>query len=96
MNERLKKRFVERRKRVIMRRMRENEMIEEEIRNEGEVIVEGNNVGKMEGLSLNEEVKEEGKEEKDVKKDEKKEMEEEFERSEERFDDEKNGDLEIG
>ncbi|MGI9402237.1 MAG: helicase-related protein [Rhizobiaceae bacterium] len=46
----LTKRFIDRRTSVLMKRLRENAMLEAEISPEGDVVVEGHHVGKLEGF----------------------------------------------
>jgi ATP-dependent RNA helicase SUPV3L1/SUV3 len=50
LHERLTQRFVDRRTSVLMRRLRENAMLEAEITTAGDVIVEGQHVGSLQGL----------------------------------------------
>ena len=50
LHESLTRRFVDRRTSVLMRRLRENAMIEAEITNGGDVIVEGHRVGHLQGF----------------------------------------------
>jgi ATP-dependent RNA helicase SUPV3L1/SUV3 len=50
LHERLTKRFVDRRTSVLMRRLRENTMLEAEIGKAGEVLVEGHHVGELLGF----------------------------------------------
>lgn len=50
LHERLTKRFVDRRTSVLMKRLRENTMLEVEISNTGEVKVEGHHVGQLRGF----------------------------------------------
>ncbi len=50
LHESLTRRFVDRRTSVLMRRLRENAMIEAEISNGGDVIVEGHRVGHLQGF----------------------------------------------
>lgn len=50
LHERLTKRFVDRRTSVLMKRLRENSMLEAEISPEGELTVEGHHVGTMSGF----------------------------------------------
>ncbi len=50
LHERLTQRFVDRRTSVLMRRLRENAMLEAEITDSGEVIVEGQHVGQLDGF----------------------------------------------
>lgn len=50
LHERLIQRFVDRRTSVLMRRLRENAMLEAEITDSGDVIVEGQHVGQLDGF----------------------------------------------
>ncbi len=50
LHERLAERFVDRRTSVLMRRLRENAMLETEIGKTGEVIVEGHAIGRLDGF----------------------------------------------
>ncbi|MCW5698123.1 MAG: helicase [Bauldia sp.] len=50
LHERLTQRFVDRRTSVLMRRLRENAMLETEITGDGDVVVEGQHVGKLQGF----------------------------------------------
>jgi len=50
LHERLTQRFVDRRTSVLMRRLRENTMLEAEITKTGDVTVEGQHVGRLEGF----------------------------------------------
>ncbi|MEI8144887.1 MAG: helicase, partial [Alphaproteobacteria bacterium] len=50
LHERLTRRFVDRRTSVLMRRLRENVMLEAEITKTGDVMVEGQHVGRLEGF----------------------------------------------
>jgi ATP-dependent RNA helicase SUPV3L1/SUV3 len=50
LHERLTERFVDRRTSVLMRRLRENSMLETEISKTGEVVVEGHAIGRLDGF----------------------------------------------
>jgi ATP-dependent RNA helicase SUPV3L1/SUV3 len=50
LHERLTERFVDRRTSVLMRRLRENAMLEPQINKTGEVIVEGHAIGRLDGF----------------------------------------------
>ncbi len=50
LHERLAQRFVDRRTSVLMRRLRENAMLEAEVTPQGDVLVEGQNVGQLHGF----------------------------------------------
>jgi len=56
LHERLVERFVDRRTSVLMRRLRENTMLETEIGKSGEVIVEGHSIGRLDGFMFAPEV----------------------------------------
>src|SRR6202035_1171412 len=50
LHERLIERFVDRRTSVLMRRLRENAMLEPQINKTGEVVVEGHIIGRLDGF----------------------------------------------
>ena len=52
MHERLTERFVDRRTSVLMRRLRENTTLETEIKKTGEVVVEGHDIGRLDGFTF--------------------------------------------
>jgi len=52
MHERLTERFVDRRTSVLMRRLRENTTLETEIKKTGEVVVEGHEIGRLDGFTF--------------------------------------------
>src|SRR6187455_2000343 len=52
LHERLTERFVDRRTSVLMRRLRENTMLETEITKSGEVVVEGHPIGRLAGFQF--------------------------------------------
>ena len=52
LHERLTERFVDRRTSVLMRRLRENTMLETEIKKTGEVVVEGHDIGRLDGFTF--------------------------------------------
>jgi ATP-dependent RNA helicase SUPV3L1/SUV3 len=52
LHERLTDRFVDRRTSVLMRRLRENALLEPEINKTGEVVVEGHVIGRLDGFSF--------------------------------------------
>jgi ATP-dependent RNA helicase SUPV3L1/SUV3 len=52
LHERLAERFVDRRTSVLMRRLRENTMLETEITRSGEVVVEGHPIGRLAGFQF--------------------------------------------
>lgn len=96
LHERLTKRFVDRRTSVLMRRLRENTMLEAEISPTGDVIVEGHNVGQLEGFRFTADVQAEGPDAKAVKSAAQKALAAEFERRAERFAAAPNGDFALG
>jgi ATP-dependent RNA helicase SUPV3L1/SUV3 len=52
LHERLTERFVDRRTSVLMRRLRENTALETEIKKTGEVVVEGHDIGRLDGFTF--------------------------------------------
>jgi ATP-dependent RNA helicase SUPV3L1/SUV3 len=60
LHERLTKRFVDRRTSVLMRRLRENTMLEAEITPTGDVVVEGHHVGVLNGFRFTADAQAEG------------------------------------
>ncbi|PWL16827.1 helicase [Falsochrobactrum shanghaiense] len=96
LHERLTKRFVDRRTSVLMRRLRENAMLEAEISPTGDVIVEGHNVGQLEGFRFTADVQAEGPDAKAVKGAAQKALAAEFERRAERFAAAPNSDFALG
>ncbi len=62
LHERLIKRFVDRRTSVLMRRLRENSMLEAEITPAGDVMVEGHHVGMLQGFRFTPDTQAEGAE----------------------------------
>src|SRR6476661_5078559 len=52
LHERLTERFVDRRTSVLMRRLRENTSLDTEIRKTGEVVVEGHQIGRLDGFTF--------------------------------------------
>ncbi len=96
LHERLTKRFVDRRTSVLMRRLRENAMLEAEISPAGDVIVEGHNVGQLEGFRFTADVQADGPDAKAVKTAAQKALAAEFDRRAERFAAAPNGDFALG
>ncbi|TPF74968.1 helicase [Brucella gallinifaecis] len=96
LHERLTKRFVDRRTSVLMRRLRENAMLEAEISSTGDVIVEGHNVGQLEGFRFTADVQSDGPDAKAVKTAAQKALAAEFDRRAERFSAAPNGDFALG
>lgn len=81
---------------MLMRRLRENAMLEAEISPAGDVIVEGHNVGQLEGFRFTADVQAEGPDAKAVKSAAQKALAAEFERRAERFAAAPNGDFALG
>lgn len=79
-----------------MRRLRENAMLEADISPAGDVIVEGHNVGQLEGFRFTADVQAEGPDAKAVKTAAQKALAAEFERRAERFAAAPNGDFALG
>ncbi len=96
LHERLTKRFVDRRTSVLMRRLRENAMLEAEISPSGDVIVEGHNVGHLEGFRFTADTQAEGSDAKAVRAAAQKALAAEFEKRAERFAAAPNGDFALG
>ncbi|WP_421091092.1 helicase-related protein [Pseudochrobactrum sp. MP213Fo] len=96
LHERLTKRFVDRRTSVLMKRLRENAMLEAEISPTGDVLVEDHNVGQLEGFRFTADVKAEGSDAKAVKGAAQKALAAEYDRRAERFAAAANGDFALG
>ena len=60
LHEALTKRFIDRRTSLLMKRLRENAMLEAEISESGDVVVEGHNVGKLSGFRFTADVQASG------------------------------------
>lgn len=95
LHERLTKRFVDRRTSVLMKRLRENAMLEAEISPSGDVLVEGHHVGQLEGFRFTADTQAEGSDAKALKGAAHKALAAEFERRAERFAASANGDFAI-
>ncbi|PHP66070.1 helicase [Zhengella mangrovi] len=95
LHERLTKRFVDRRTSVLMRRLRENTMLEAEISPDGDVTVEGHHVGQLQGFRFTADTTAEGEDAKAVKAAAQKALGQEFEARAERFAACPNGDLAL-
>ena len=67
LHERLTQRFVDRRTSVLMRRLRENAMLEAEITSSGDVLVEGQHIGNLLGFRFAPDSSAEGQDEKAVR-----------------------------
>jgi ATP-dependent RNA helicase SUPV3L1/SUV3 len=95
LHERLTKRFVDRRTSVLMRRLRENAMLEAEINPSGDVVVEGHHVGTLEGFRFTADQSADGEDAKAVKAAAQKALAVEFEARAERFANAANGDFAL-
>ena len=96
LHERLTKRFVDRRTSVLMRRLRENTMLEAEISPAGAVLVEGHHVGELQGFRFTADQSAEGEDAKAVKAAAQKALALEFDARAERFGSSANGDIALG
>ena len=96
LHERLTKRFVDRRTSVLMKRLRENTMLEAEISPTGAVLVEGHHVGELQGFRFTADQTAEGEDAKAVKTAAQKALAVEFEARGERFSASPNGDIALG
>jgi ATP-dependent RNA helicase SUPV3L1/SUV3 len=67
LHERLMQRFVDRRTSVLMRRLKENAMLETEVKPTGEVLVEGQHIGRLEGFRFTPDSSAEGNEAKTLR-----------------------------
>ncbi|MEO5323881.1 helicase-related protein [Mesorhizobium sp. CC13] len=96
LHERLTKRFVDRRTSVLMRRLRENTMLEAEISLSGTVLVEGHHVGELQGFRFTADQSAGGEDAKAVRTAAQKALATEFETRAERFAASPNGDIALG
>ncbi len=96
LHDRLTKRFVDRRTSVLMRRLRENSMLEAEISPAGTVTVEGHHVGELQGFRFTADQSADGEEAKAVKAAAQKALAAEFEARAERFSISPNHDIALG
>jgi ATP-dependent RNA helicase SUPV3L1/SUV3 len=96
LHERLTKRFVDRRTSVLMRRLRENTMLEAEISPTGTVLVEGHHVGELQGFRFTADQSAAGEDGKAIKAAAQKALGVEFETRADRFSACANGDLALG
>ena len=96
LHERLTKRFVDRRTSVLMKRLRENTMLEAEISPSGAVLVEGHHVGELQGFRFTADQTAEGEDAKAVKAAAQKALAVEFEARAERFSASGNNDIALG
>ena len=95
LHERLTKRFVDRRTSVLMRRLRENTMLEAEISPAGTVTVEGHHVGELQGFRFTADQSADGDDAKAIRTAAQKALATEFERRAERFATSANGDIAL-
>ena len=96
LHERLTKRFVDRRTSVLMRRLRENTMLDAEISANGTVLVEGHHVGELQGFRFTADQSAGGEDAKAVRTAAQKALSTEFEARAERFAASANGDIALG
>ncbi|PWK76389.1 helicase-related protein [Aminobacter sp. AP02] len=96
LHERLTKRFVDRRTSVLMRRLRENTMLEAEISPSGTVLVEGHHVGELQGFRFTADQSAGGEDAKAVRTAAQKALATEFDSRAERFSASPNGDIALG
>ncbi len=96
LHERLTKRFVDRRTSVLMKRLRENSMLEAEITPQGDLTVEGHHVGTMQGFRFTADQSADGEDAKAVRAAAQKALAPEFEARATRFAAAGNGDLALG
>ena len=95
LHERLTKRFVDRRTSVLMKRLRENTMLEAEISPAGTVTVEGHHVGELQGFRFTADQSAGGEDAKAVRGAAQKALATEFEARAERFSISSNGDIAL-
>ena len=95
LHERLTKRFVDRRTSVLMRRLRENAMLEAEINPSGDVVVEGHHVGALTGFRFTADQSAGGEDAKAVRAAAQKALAQEFEARADRFAAAANGDFAL-
>ena len=96
LHERLTKRFVDRRTSVLMKRLRENVMMDAEIVQTGDVLVEGHHVGKLDGFRFIADVNGEGADAKALRAAADKILAGEFEKKADRLAASANGDFAVG
>ena len=96
LHERLTKRFVDRRTSVLMKRLREDTMLDAEISPSGEVLVAGHHVGALEGFRFTADQSADGEDAKAVRTAAQKSLAQEFETRADRFANAPNGDLALG
>lgn len=95
LHERLTKRFVDRRTSVLMRRLRENAMLEADITPSGDVTVEGHHVGTLQGFRFTVDQSAAGEDAKAMKAAAQKALAAEFDARAERFSNAPNGDFAL-
>ncbi len=95
LHDRLTKRFVDRRTSVLMRRLRENTMLEAEITQTGTVLVEGHHVGELAGFRFTADQSADGEDARAVRGAAQKALAGEFETRAQRFANCPNGDLAL-
>jgi ATP-dependent RNA helicase SUPV3L1/SUV3 len=95
LHERLTKRFVDRRTSVLVRRLRENTMLEAEISPTGTVLVEGHHVGELQGFRFTADQSANGEDGKAIRTAAQKALAAEFEARAERFSTCANGDIAL-
>ncbi|MEP9387394.1 helicase-related protein [Mesorhizobium sp. KR9-304] len=96
LHERLTKRFVDRRTSVLVRRLRENTMLEAEISPTGTVVVEGHHVGELQGFRFTADQSANGEDGKAIRAAAQKALATEFETRADRFSASANGDIALG
>lgn len=96
LHDRLTKRFIDRRTSVLMKRLRENSMIEAEISPSGDVLVEGHHVGELQGFRFTADQTAEGEDARAVRAAAQKALAIEYDQRAERFGSCANGDLALG
>jgi ATP-dependent RNA helicase SUPV3L1/SUV3 len=96
LHERLTKRFVDRRTSVLVRRLRENTMLDAEISPTGTVVVEGHHVGELQGFRFTADQSAAGEDAKAVRTAAQKALAAEFETRADRFSASANGDIALG
>ncbi|MBO6539736.1 MAG: helicase [Rhizobiaceae bacterium] len=95
LHERLTKRFIDRRTSVLMKRLREDTMLEAEISPSGDVNVEGHHVGTLQGFRFTADQSADGEDAKAVRTAAQKGLAQEFEKRADRFANAPNGDLAL-
>ncbi len=96
LHERLTKRFVDRRTSVLVRRLRENTMLDAEIDTSGMVVVEGHHVGELQGFRFTADQSANGEDGKAIRTAAQKALAAEFEKRADRFAASANGDIALG